>query len=228
MSTLAPREQYFVLMHICSRLKVAGDLSKSLEKLNGQFEPQEEIIHLLHSIRGELQKAKSRPPSYGDQDSRMFPMSGDIVPANTIQSASDFVKKVSSRRQELQKLQTSAREVAEQLHDLMTLKQQQASIIEATAALGLAEETVKQGRTIMGFTVITIIFLPLSFMSSVFGMNAKELSGSAGGVMSLKAQFQLMCMFSSPRVTYYSHTNPTYSSNLCISNCHFPDRRFRK
>jgi hypothetical protein len=179
-----------------------------LEKLNGQFEPQEEIIHLLHSIRGELQKANLPLPSHGHQDSPIFSMPGDIVPASTIKSASNFVKTVSSCRQELQKLQASAREVAEQLRDLVTLKQQQASIIEATAALDRAEESVQQGRTIMVFTVITIIFLPLSFMSSVFGMNAQELSGSAGGVMSLKAQFRLMCMSSLPRVILYFHTNP--------------------
>ena len=45
----------------------------------------------------------------------------------------------------------------------------------------------------MIFTVVTIIFLPLSFMSSVFGMNASELSGSDGGIMSLRHQFSFMC-----------------------------------
>lgn len=45
----------------------------------------------------------------------------------------------------------------------------------------------------MMFTIITIIFLPLSFMSSLFGMNARELSGPDGGVMSLHKQFKIMC-----------------------------------
>jgi hypothetical protein len=45
----------------------------------------------------------------------------------------------------------------------------------------------------MTFTIITIIFLPLSFMSSIFGMNARELSGPDGGVMSLKYQFKVIC-----------------------------------
>lgn len=51
------------------------------------------------------------------------------------------------------------------------LKQQQTSIVEARYALKRADESVTQGRSIMLFTIITSIFLPLSFMSSVFGMN---------------------------------------------------------
>jgi len=40
----------------------------------------------------------------------------------------------------------------------LTLKQQQASIVEAKAALQRAEESVKQGRAIMAFTIVTIFF----------------------------------------------------------------------
>jgi Mg2+ and Co2+ transporter CorA len=203
-------ETIIVLIYIYPRLRVAADFSKSLEYLNGQSEPQKEPIDVLRSILGELRKANTSPSKDGHQDIVTFSKPRDVVPGNAIENSFDFVEKVSSRQQELQQRQASAREVAEQLRDLLTLEQQQASIIEATAALHRADETVKQGRTIMVFTVITIIFLPLSFMSSVFGMNAKELSGSDGGVMSLKAQFRLMCMFHSSVLYTCSHTNPDY------------------
>jgi Mg2+ and Co2+ transporter CorA len=83
-----------------------------------------------------------------------------------------------------------------QVNDLIGLKQQQASVIQAYQAIQQGEETVKQGKAIMLFTVMTIIFvkpifymhtllsinisfqLPLSFMTSVFGMNAIELTGN--------------------------------------------------
>ncbi|KAJ0351576.1 hypothetical protein KNSL1_003207 [Colletotrichum chrysophilum] len=58
-----------------------------------------------------------------------------------------------------------------QIKDLLDLKQQQASILQAWQSVKQADETVRQGRSIMIFTIVTIIFLPLSFMSSVFGMN---------------------------------------------------------
>jgi hypothetical protein len=70
---------------------------------------------------------------------------------------------------------------------LLSLKQQQASVVQAREAVRQAEETLRQGRSIMLFTVITIIFvsffsaatplnadqlkLPLSFGTSIFGMN---------------------------------------------------------
>ncbi|KAA8568580.1 hypothetical protein EYC84_007597 [Monilinia fructicola] len=65
-------------------------------------------------------------------------------------------------------------------------------IKEATAALGRADESVHQGRSIMIFTVATIIFLLLSFMSSVFGMNAKEFTGSDDAEMGIREQFEYM------------------------------------
>lgn len=76
----------------------------------------------------------------------------------------------------------------------MTLKNQQASISEAQYSSQLGVLSFEQSRSIMVFTVVTIIFLPLSFMSSVFGMNAKEFSSPDGGnSMSLKDQFKLLC-----------------------------------
>jgi Mg2+ and Co2+ transporter CorA len=87
-----------------------------------------------------------------------------------------------------------------QLKDLLDLKQQQASIIEATYALKRADESVSQGRSIMLFTIITIIFLPLSFMTSVFGMNASDFSTPTGGnSMSLGKQFKLLCEYDPAR-----------------------------
>ncbi|KAH8585559.1 hypothetical protein B0O99DRAFT_603206 [Bisporella sp. PMI_857] len=74
------------------------------------------------------------------------------------------------------------------LRDLLDLKQKQASVIEARSArkevkassdqaeefVSLAYGAVRQGRSIMLFTIVTIIFLPLSFFTSLFGMNAKK------------------------------------------------------
>jgi hypothetical protein len=45
-----------------------------------------------------------------------------------------------------------------QLKDLLALKQQQAGVIEAREAVRQATETFKQGKSIMLFTVVTIVF----------------------------------------------------------------------
>jgi hypothetical protein len=47
------------------------------------------------------------------------------------------------------------------LKDLLSLKQQQASIVEARETVKQAQETLRQGRAIMLFTVVTIIFVSI-------------------------------------------------------------------
>jgi Mg2+ and Co2+ transporter CorA len=62
--------------------------------------------------------------------------------------------------------------------------------LEAREAVEQGRETVRQGRTIMLFTVVTIIFMPLSFVASVFGMNVAELND---GKLSIRTEFAYMC-----------------------------------
>ncbi|OMP88806.1 Ankyrin-2 [Diplodia seriata] len=56
------------------------------------------------------------------------------------------------------------------IEHLLDLKQKQANLWEARSSREGAEEAAKQGKTILVFTIITIIFLPLSFMSSFFSL----------------------------------------------------------
>lgn len=48
-----------------------------------------------------------------------------------------------------------------QVNDLLGLKQQQAGIVQAYEAMKQGEETVRQGKAIMVFTVMTIVFVRL-------------------------------------------------------------------
>lgn len=45
------------------------------------------------------------------------------------------------------------------MNDLLGLKQQQASVVQAYEAMKQGEETVRQGKAIMVFTVMTILFV---------------------------------------------------------------------
>lgn len=60
---------------------------------------------------------------------------------------------------------------------LLDLKQKQANVDEAKIARWQAEATQSQSRSVMVFTIFTVIFLPLSFFTSLFGINAREWSG---------------------------------------------------
>ena len=66
----------------------------------------------------------------------------------------------------------------DQFQKLLDMKQKQANIVEAHLAREQTEVAANQSRSVMIFTIFTIIFLPLSFFASVFGMNLKEWSGT--------------------------------------------------
>jgi Mg2+ and Co2+ transporter CorA len=101
------------------------------------------------------------------------------------------------------------------LQDLLALKQQQASIIEARMALVRADLSINQGRSIMLFTIVTICFLPLSFFASIFGMNNQEMNGSA---MTVRDQLTYMCKFTIHPLIYSSKQKWDKKQALTLSN----------
>ncbi|ORY70921.1 uncharacterized protein BCR38DRAFT_415455 [Pseudomassariella vexata] len=104
-------------------------------------------------------------------------------------SAEDLLSELDDRLEELEGLKITATTTSSSLDHLMQLKQQQASVIQAWQSVKQSDAAMSQGRAIMIFTVFTIIFLPLSFMSSVWGMNNAQWTQST---MDLWFQVQLM------------------------------------
>lgn len=72
----------------------------------------------------------------------------------------------------------SAQTAQKAYKELLDMKQKQANIFEAHLTREQTEVAADQSRSIMIFTIFTIIFLPLSFFASVFGINAREWSGT--------------------------------------------------
>ncbi|EEU37071.1 uncharacterized protein NECHADRAFT_86622 [Fusarium vanettenii 77-13-4] len=71
-----------------------------------------------------------------------------------------------------ERLQADAAQTHKLLLELLNLEQTAASLKEA-------RDTTKQGKAVMLFTIVTIIFLPLSFFTSYFGQNVSEITGDA-------------------------------------------------
>ncbi|KAF4982586.1 hypothetical protein FZEAL_1818 [Fusarium zealandicum] len=103
----------------------------------------------------------------------------------------DFIRQIESRTAEIEELVEAVTRTTGQLQELLTLKQQQAGIIEAKAALIRADESIRQGRAIMAFTIVTILFLPLGFFAAFFGMNNSDYTGDEW----MKLGHQVMYMF---------------------------------
>ncbi|KAJ2895339.1 hypothetical protein MKZ38_006689 [Zalerion maritima] len=70
----------------------------------------------------------------------------------------------------LENLYKYARRVEEDLKQLLDFKQKQANAWEARLSRERYEEVERQGNTLLVFTIVTIIFAPLSFMSSFFAI----------------------------------------------------------
>ncbi|RYO93971.1 hypothetical protein DL764_007900 [Monosporascus ibericus] len=114
---------------------------------------------------------------------------GEHSAQRTLRRAHDLLNDVEDRTKELVGLLDNAKTTSNALKDLLNLKQQQAGVIEAREAVKIASETKKQGQYIVMFTGITIIFLPLSFATSLFGMNALEIND---GKLTLSQELKYM------------------------------------
>ncbi|KAK4225245.1 hypothetical protein QBC38DRAFT_531130 [Podospora fimiseda] len=81
------------------------------------------------------------------------------------------------RRETIAHLKAEALRVYKDLCDILDLKQKQPAVSRALSARQESKEAKRQGQTILLFTIVTIIFLPLSFNAAIFSMNATEITG---------------------------------------------------
>ncbi|KAK1757198.1 hypothetical protein QBC47DRAFT_412517 [Echria macrotheca] len=88
-----------------------------------------------------------------------------------------LMKTLTRRREEIGHLKSEALRVYKDFCDILDLKQKQATVSQALSARQESKEAEKQGQTLLLFTIITIIFLPLSFIAAIFSMNATEITG---------------------------------------------------
>ncbi|KAI1819301.1 hypothetical protein F4861DRAFT_149909 [Xylaria intraflava] len=79
-----------------------------------------------------------------------------------------------AKLKDISRMDGRASSLYESLTDLLDLKQKHSNALEARFAGDQALIAARQGQTIMVFTIVTIIFLPLSFIASFFAINFTE------------------------------------------------------
>lgn len=94
---------------------------------------------------------------------------------------------------DLERMRGQATSVEASLAHLLDLKQKHANAFEARFARDQAQLTAKQGQTILVFTIVTIIFLPMSFIAAFFAIPFAEFS--ATGAPALHLAFVAKYMF---------------------------------
>jgi hypothetical protein len=75
---------------------------------------------------------------------------------------------------DLTRMDKQAESVNTNLTQVLDLKQKHANALEARFQRDQAQDTARQGQTIMIFTLVTIIFLPMSFIASFFAINIAD------------------------------------------------------
>ncbi|KAK2610531.1 hypothetical protein N8I77_003954 [Diaporthe amygdali] len=174
------------LLNVTPEAELQREIRDIIDELNIMLhivgQQQEVIKRFVRFAEEILRSTKSNPTKSLGQAVSATPVDVLSIVNDQINSFEtrkvDLLSEVENRIKELEGLKASALSTAENVNDLLSLKQQQASVVQAYEAMKQGEETVSQGKAIMVFTVMTILFLPLSFMSSLFGMNAVELTGS--------------------------------------------------
>jgi ankyrin repeat protein/Mg2+ and Co2+ transporter CorA len=104
-----------------------------------------------------------------------------------MKSQSDIKKKFREQQRiiemhvkDVDRMDKQTERIYHSITDLLDLKQKHANAFEARFARDQAAGTARQGKTIMMFTIVTIFFLPLSFIASFFAINVAEFPHADG------------------------------------------------
>ncbi|OCK85471.1 ankyrin repeat protein [Lepidopterella palustris CBS 459.81] len=92
----------------------------------------------------------------------------------------DQLKMIEMHTKDIERMDKQAERIYNSITDLLDLKQKHANAFEARFARDQAAGTARQSQTIMVFTIVTIVFLPLSFIAAFFAINVAEFPHSDG------------------------------------------------
>lgn len=83
-------------------------------------------------------------------------------------------------KRDIQSMDEQAERLYQSLTDLLDLKQKHSNALEARFASEQALAAARSGQTVMVFTIVTIIFLPMSFIAAYFGINIDSFDSLTG------------------------------------------------
>jgi Mg2+ and Co2+ transporter CorA len=93
----------------------------------------------------------------------------------------DQLKMIEIHIKDIDRMDRQAERIYDSITDMLDLKQKHANAFEARFARDQAAGTARQSQTIMVFTIVTIIFLPLSFIAAFFAINISEFPRTDSG-----------------------------------------------
>ncbi|PNS14791.1 hypothetical protein CAC42_2020 [Sphaceloma murrayae] len=107
----------------------------------------------------------------------------------------DQIRAIDMVVKDLDRMDKQAARIYDSITNLLDLKQKHANAFEARFARDQAAGTARQSQTIMVFTIVTIIFLPLSFIAGFFTINIRDLPRDADSGFGLPMGYVLKYIF---------------------------------
>ncbi|KAM0815307.1 putative KRR-R motif-containing protein 1 [Seiridium cardinale] len=107
----------------------------------------------------------------------------------------DALSKIDVTHQAVDKLIHDAQRTQDNINHLLDLRQKEANLSEAIWARKASEDTTLQGRTIMVFTVVTIVFLPITFLTSLFALDISSFPHDNTGNLKYRADWVFPMIF---------------------------------
>ena len=105
------------------------------------------------------------------------------------------LKTIDMHLKDIERMDKQAERIYSSITDMLDLKQKHANAFEARFARDQAAGTAKQSQIIMVFTIVTIVFLPLSFIAAFFAINIQEFPRTSDGSPSLPLGYVSKYMF---------------------------------
>lgn len=98
----------------------------------------------------------------------------DAVVVEIKKRSRDQLRVLDVHQRDLERMDKQAESIYTSLTHLLDLKQKHANAFEARFARDQAVTAGRQGQTVMVFTIVTIIFLPMSFIAAFFAISIEE------------------------------------------------------
>ncbi|KAG7005734.1 DNA damage response [Physcia stellaris] len=155
-------------------IKILKDQAMSLAEMDHLLENLDEVtqsrrvssLRLLEPVKDSYRSHRVTRHSFS---AAMESARGMVEPVENI--SQEGRSKLDINIWEFEKMLRDADAVEDALNHLLDLKQKQANAMEATYARLAAVATGKQGKTILFFTFVTILFGSLSFVAAFFALN---------------------------------------------------------
>ena len=138
---------------------------------------EDELLVLLHLFERQSKVLSSMHAIYIRPEMRDLTVNGRVFLNEALKRLGDYVHQADE-------MILRVRSTRDDYDKLLQMMQRQAQVDEVRLSRFHADLASAQSRSVMIFTTFTVIFLPLSFFTSLFGMNTREWGG--GGNLPLR------------------------------------------